>query len=86
MSIPEQSSKVHDAIEGYIADLPSEDGEDIGMLGDWLTVASMVTVDAEGQPRTQYYLIMRGGGMLPHVALGLLQVGVDEVSGLTIND
>lgn len=83
MTIQEQSAKVHAAIEAYIAALPDSDGVDVGMLGDWLAVVSMVAVDDEGRPRTQYYLIMRDGSLLPHVALGLLQVGVDEVGEKT---
>jgi hypothetical protein len=66
------------ALENWVTNLPNADElepGDIGILGDWLAVVSMVRVNADGIPVTEYYLCMKDGTMLPHMALGMLQVG-----------
>jgi hypothetical protein len=81
------TEKIGQAIEEHIASLPDQtDGQGAGMLGDWIAVVSMVSVDDAGQPRTQYYLVMREGNMLPHVAKGLLYEGIDEADRGTVED
>jgi hypothetical protein len=74
---------VHDEIgsklEGWVNSLPSdetvENAGDIGIIGDWIAVVSMVRVNAEGIPVTEYYLCMKDGTLLPHIALGLIRIG-----------
>lgn len=74
------SEDIQAALETHLSSLPMEAGEaDPGIIGDWIAVVSMVAVDDEGQPRAEYYLLMRGGNMLPHVAKGLLAEGLDQV-------
>jgi hypothetical protein len=75
-------SELHDAIgsdlEKWVNALPADElseGEDVGILGDWIAVVSMVSVRSDGVPVTQYYLCMKGGNMLPHAAIGLLHIG-----------
>lgn len=72
----EHNDRIGQAIEEWVQSLP---GEDPGILGDWIVVASMVAVDEQGTPRCEYYLGFRGGTMLPHVAKGLLSEGMDQV-------
>lgn len=76
----ESSEAVARSLEEWVAALPEEEtGTDVGVLGDWLVIVSMVRVEADGQAVTQYYLTMKGGGMLPHVARGLLHQGLHEL-------
>lgn len=78
---------ISEALEGWVNHLEDQtEGQGCGVLGDWLAVVSMVTVDAEGQPRTRYYLAVKGGTMLPHVALGLLYQGIGELADNTDDD
>jgi hypothetical protein len=80
--LSEHNAALSEALETWVNSLPAEViGEDIGMLGEWIAVVSMVSVDSEGDPRTEYYLAMRNGTMLPHVAIGLLYQGLEEVRG-----
>jgi hypothetical protein len=72
-------AKVQEALEEWVASLPMDGPGDVGLLGDWLAVVSMVAVDADGQPATEYYLVMRDGSMLPHVARGILYQGLEEM-------
>lgn len=77
------NEEIGQRLEQWVRELPSEDGGDSGMLGDWMAVVSMVSVDDEGQPRVQYYLTMRGGTMLPHMLHGLLDIGKDLITEQT---
>jgi hypothetical protein len=75
------------ALENWVVNLPGDEtietGAEVGMLGDWLAVVSMVRVSSEGSPVTEYYLCMKDGTMLPHMALGLLSVGNHLISDQT---
>jgi hypothetical protein len=70
------------ALEEWVSKLPdrTEAGGGVGMLGDWMAVVCMVDVREDGVPVCQYYLAMRDGNMLPHVAAGLLSRGLDELA------
>lgn len=80
------NEEIQQALEEHVLSLPREDPGDPGMIGDWVAVVSMVVVDEEGDPRTEYYLVMRGGAMLPHIVKGLLREGIDEASSRTRED
>lgn len=74
------SNNIGRAIEEWVGEL---DGEvDRGVLGDWLTIACYVSVDSKGNPTAQYYIAMRDGNLLPHVAEGLLVRAEAELDGL----
>lgn len=80
----EANAHISEALEAWIAALPDEtEGQGIGVLGDWLAVVAMVNVDEQGDARVQYYVALKGGTMLPHIAEGLLRQGLRE---LTISD
>lgn len=82
----EANSAVGQALNEWVAALPDEEPDtDIGVLGDWLAVISMVRVNEHGQPVTQYYVTMRGGTMLPQVALGLLHQGIQETNASVVD-
>jgi hypothetical protein len=79
---------VGDALEAWVNGLPDDDGAvsgsgDIGVLGDWMAVVSMVRVSSEGVPVTEYYLCMKDGSMLPHMCLGLIEVGKHLITDQT---
>lgn len=76
----EDNQRVSQALEGWVQGLPNQTpGQGSGILGDWIAVVSMVAVSPEGHPVTEYYLCMKDGTMLPHIAKGLLYEGVDQV-------
>lgn len=78
------SNIVGQAIEEWVTGLPWE-GEgppNVGVLGDWLAVACFVSVDSQGRPNAQYYLAMRDGSLLPHVAKGLIVEASEQLPGL----
>jgi hypothetical protein len=83
----EYHDAVGDALEAWVHGLPLDEtasgSGDIGILGDWIAVVSMVRVNADGVPVTEYYLCMKDGTMLPHMALGMLQVGNHLISDQT---
>lgn len=74
----EHNAGVSKALEEWVAGLPFEGDGDIGILGEWIAVVTMVTVDSEGDPKVEYYLAMRNGTLLPHIATGLLHEGLDQ--------
>lgn len=78
------SNIVGKAIEQWLANLPweGEGPRDIGFLGDWLAIACFTSVDAAGHPTAQYYLAMKDGTLLPHVALGLLEQAAEEIPNM----
>lgn len=78
------SGNVGRALEEWVNGLPRGDDGDIGMLGDWIAVVCMVAVDDEGQPRAEYYLAMKDGALLPHIAQGLLAEGMDQLERRTV--
>jgi len=77
--VTEYHDAVGDKLEKWVHGLPVDEtvsGEgDIGVLGDWMAIVSMVRVNNEGVPVTEYYLCMKDGSMLPHTCLGLIEVG-----------
>jgi hypothetical protein len=76
----EANEAVARSLEEWVAALPAEvAGENQGMIGDWLAIVCMVAVDGEGDPRAEYYLVMKDGTLLPHVAEGLLQIAARKV-------
>lgn len=77
---------IGEALESWVNGLPSEDGESVGVLGDWVAVVAMVDIGSEGQPVCNYYVAVKGGSMLPHVANGLLSRGMDELAELENDD
>jgi hypothetical protein len=79
MPSEEHNGKLSDALEQWVNSLPMEGDGDIGLLGEWIAVVTMVSVDEDGEPRAEYYLAMRNGTMLPHTALGLLHRGLYEI-------
>jgi hypothetical protein len=75
------------ALEQWVDSLEDHtEGQGIGMLGDWLAVVSMVDVRDDGVPVVNYYLAMRDGNMLPHVAEGMLRQGLKEMARNTVED
>jgi hypothetical protein len=82
-SVDVAREKVGEALEAWVNALPMVDRETvekgIGILGDWVAVVCMVDVDEAGVPAANYYVVMRGGSMLPHVAHGLLDRGHTEL-------
>jgi hypothetical protein len=77
----EANEGIGQAIEKWVDSLPSIDGRSPGILGDWICVAAMVAVDDEGDPRVEYYLALKNGTMLPHLATGLLHEGLALIRG-----
>jgi hypothetical protein len=76
-----ENEAIGQAFENWVGSLSDEtEGRGFGMLGDWLAVVSMVVVDEEGDPRVKYYVALRDGSMLPHVAKGLLYQGLEELN------
>lgn len=76
----EANDAISEAFEAWVGSLTDQtEGLGPGVLGDWLAVVSMVSVDSAGDPRVMYYLVMRNGTMLPHVAKGLLYQGLEEL-------
>lgn len=82
MDLP--SNIVGEAIEKWVNDLPwdGEGPRNEGMLGDWLAIACFVSVDSEGRPNAQYYVAMKDGTLLPHVAHGLLAQAAEELPSM----
>jgi hypothetical protein len=76
----EANAQVARSLEEWVSSLPFEGGGDVGVLGDWLAIVCMVSVDSEGDPRAEYYLCMKDGSLLPHVAEGLLAVAEQKVT------
>ncbi len=76
------SQAIGASLEAWVNSLPSDDGESVGILGDWVAVVCMVDVTPEGVPVANYYIALKDGQMLPHVAHGLLVRGADELDGL----
>lgn len=76
----ERAAKIHKAIEEYMADYHID-----GIAGDWVLIGAAMTVDDEGDPDCQYFIAMKDGTLLQHVALGLLlkakEVLADQVEG-----
>lgn len=83
MATPEEANQaIGDAVEAWVNTLEDEtDGQGPGVLGDWVVVACMVDVK-DGVPVGNYYVAMKTGNMLPHVAQGLLSRGIDELEGM----
>lgn len=82
--MPDANDAISAALEGWVASLEDgTEGQGPGVLGDWLAVVCMVDINSEGQPAAQYYLAMKGGAMLPHIAEGLLYRGIDELGSST---
>ena len=81
MSVEIANQGIQAALENWIAALPFEgEGNSPGVMGDWIAIVCMVDVDPmDGKPKAQYYLTMRDGALLPHVAKGLLNEGMDQV-------
>lgn len=70
------------SIEEWVGSLRDEtDGDGPGILGDWMTIACMVSVNEDGIPMAKYYLGMKDGAMLPHVAKGMLYQALEELGG-----
>lgn len=82
MSHDATSNIVGEAIERWVNDLPKETDAGVGILGDWVAIACFVDVDSEGRPNAQYYVAMRDGTLLPHVAHGLLEQAAEELAGM----
>jgi hypothetical protein len=83
----EYHDAVGDALESWVHGLPPDEGVsgegDIGMIGDWIAIVSMVRVNEDGIPVTEYYMCMKDGTLLPHMALGLLSVGNHLIANQT---
>lgn len=75
----EANEAVTEALEGWVASLPFDGDGGPGVMGDWIAVLSMVDVRADGTPMAQYYIAMKDGTMLPHIAGGLLRQGLIEL-------
>lgn len=76
----EANNAIGRSLSEWVNALPAEvEGQDVGILGDWMAVVSMVTVDDEECPRAEYYLAMKDGTLLPHVAEGLLAVAAKRL-------
>jgi hypothetical protein len=78
------SNAIGKAIEKWVTELPweGEEPRNEGMLGDWLAIACFVSVDGEGRPNAQYYIAMKDGTLLPHVAHGLLTQAEEELPSM----
>ena len=76
----ERAAKIHEAIEKYMADYRID-----GVAGDWVLIGTAMSVDDEGDPDCQYFIAMKDGTLLQHVAIGLLikarEVLAGEVEG-----
>lgn len=70
-----RAAKVQSAVQEYMDDYGFE-----GIAGDWLLIGTSLTVDAEGDPDCEYFVAMKDGTLLQHVALGLLAKGEDVLS------
>lgn len=83
----EANRAVAASLEQWVSSLPIEDaGGDIGILGDWMAIVTMVAVDEDGDPRAEYYLAMKDGTLLPHVAEGLLAVARQKIHGAALGN
>ena len=81
MTMSEANRAIGESIERWVDSLPFEgEAGGTGILGDWIAVVCMVDVNAEGAPAAKYYLAMKDGTMLPHIAEGLLNQGISELS------
>jgi hypothetical protein len=69
------SAKLQVAIEEYLSAYPEIDPG--AQLGDWLLVTAAVRVNDDLEADADYYLAFRGGSMLAHVAVGLLDIARD---------
>lgn len=80
----QQHDDIGQALEAWVSSLPFEGkpGEGPGILGDWIAVVAMVDVGPDGSPRAEYYVALRDGSMLGHVAKGLLRQGMDELADM----
>lgn len=78
------SNIIGQAIEKWVSELPwDSNGErNEGILGDWMAIACFVDVDSEGRPNANYYIAMRDGTLLPHVARGLIVQAKAELPGM----
>lgn len=68
----ESADKIQVAIDQFVAE-----NEFDGILGDWMVIGSVLTVDEDGDPNGQYFVALRGGTMMEHTALGLIQKAKD---------
>lgn len=64
------SEKVQQAIEEYMSTI---DFGAQGVIGDWMVIGTLVYVDESQDEDAQYFMAFRGGSMLQHHVLGLLE-------------
>jgi len=76
-----KSAQLSRAIEDHLAAAGETD-----MLGDWIVIASTVTVDRQGDPVARYHMAFSGGSMLDHHALGLLAKADELLSDGTMRE
>ena len=67
-----------EAIEAHLRD--ENDMAEEEQLGDVVVIAAGVTIDKLFRPCARYYLTFKEQAMLPHVALGLLGRGEEELA------
>lgn len=82
----EANAAIGNALEAWVTSLLSVDGESVGVIGDWVAVVAMVDVRSDGTPVAEYYVALKDGSLLPHVAAGLMSRGIDELAGMEEED
>lgn len=73
---PEQRVASENLQEAISSNLRANGMEGDEVLGDFVVVATGVSLDEDGEPETSYYMAFRDGYLQHHVALGLLHKAV----------